>query len=249
MIDYHVHIGQFNEIYYDALELFETIESTQKLTGITELRYSSTSTCREDVELKLIEEEINYAQSYQSDNLIIKPYLWFIPKYAELGINVESAASNFDYCGIKIHPIGQNWDMENHIHKKALHQIFRWADDNTKFILIHCGSHKSALPNRFESFFSEYSNASVILAHSNPITTTALMLNKYDNVYSDTACLEIEKYLQLCSRVNDKSKILFGSDFPVTNYFSTHLFGKELSLKQEYIGICKTYLLANHEKV
>ena len=26
LTDYHVHIGQFNEVYYDALELFELIK-------------------------------------------------------------------------------------------------------------------------------------------------------------------------------------------------------------------------------
>ena len=31
-------------------------------------------------------------------------------------------------------------------------------------------------------------------------------------------------------------KNLFGSDFPLTHYFSTHLFGKNLSLKEEYLA-------------
>ncbi len=212
------------------------------------MRYSSTSSCREDAKLDLVEEEIAYAQSYQSNKLITKPYLWFVPKYAELGISIESATSSFDYCGIKIHPAGQDWDDDNSVHQKALHQIFRWAHDNEKSILIHCGTQQCDLPDRFESFFYEYSNACVILAHSNPVIKTSQMLNKYKNVFSDTACLEMKKYQQLCSLVNDKSKILFGSDFPVTHYFSKYLFKKHFSFTEEYIEICKTFLYANQKK-
>lgn len=239
MTDHHIHIGQFNEIYYDALELFGIIESTQNQTHITEIRYSSTSSCRDDAELSLVEEEIAYAQSYESKNLAIKPYLWFIPKYAEQGISVESAASAFDYCGVKLHPAGQNWNEENPVHLKVLHQIFRWADDNKKSVLIHCGTQKCDLPTRFEPFFAEYKNARVILAHSNPVGQTAEMLNKYENVFSDTACIKSENLRKLRSLVNNKSKILFGSDFPVTHYFSTHLFGRKWSLEEEYVRNCK----------
>ena len=242
MTDHHIHIGQFNEIYYDALELFEIIESTQEKTHVTEIRYSSTSSCRDDAELKFVEEEIAYAQSYESKNLCVKPYLWFIPSYAEKKISVESAAKSFDYCGIKLHPAGQNWDEENHAHLKALHQIFRWADDNSKSILIHCGTQKCDLPTRFENFFAEYKNAHVILAHSNPVKETALMVNRYENVFCDTACIEKKNFIQLKKIVDDGSKILFGSDFPVTHYFNQHLFNKNFSLKEEYENDCAIFM-------
>ena len=241
MTDHHIHIGQFNEIYYDALELFALIESTQEKTHVTEIRYSSTSSCRDDAELKFVEEEIAYAQSYESKKLVAKPYLWFIPKYAEEGINAGEAAKAFDYCGIKLHPAGQNWDEGNEVHVKALHQIFAWADDNAKSILIHCGTQECDLPTRFEKFFAEYKNAHVVLAHSNPVKETALMVNKYKNVFCDTACIEKKDLQKLLTLVNDSSKILFGSDFPVTHYFSTYLFGKKYSMEEEYVKNCRIF--------
>ena len=66
MTDYHIHIGQFNEKYYDDLQIFETIEKLSKKTRITTVYFSSTSSCREDVKLSGIEEEINYAQCFNS---------------------------------------------------------------------------------------------------------------------------------------------------------------------------------------
>lgn len=241
MTDHHIHIGQFNEVYYDAVELFELIEKLIPQTKITEVRYSSTSSCRDDVELSGVEEEIVYAQNFESKILTAKPYLWFIPKYAEQGISVDSAAKSFDYCGIKLHPAGQNWYEENPVHLNALHQIFRWADDNKKSVLIHCGTQKCDFPTRFEKFFLEYKNAQIILAHSKPVSETASMVNKYENVFCDTACISEENLILLREKVHDKSKILFGSDFPVTHYFSTHLFGKTHSIEEEYLRNLKIF--------
>lgn len=244
MKDYHVHIGQFNELYYDALEIFDVIESTGL---ISEVHYSSTSTCRNDVELIGIEEEIEYAQKYESNFLKVKPYLWFIPKYAEQRISVESATKSFDYCGIKIHPAGQYWEENNSNHLKALHQIFSWADDNKRYVLIHCGPKNYDLPTRFEQFFKEYKNAKIILAHSNPVFETAQMVNKYDNVFCDTACINKESFEQLKKEINDTKKILFGSDFPINNYWNKLLFNKSKSLSKEYKETCAILKNLNYE--
>lgn len=235
----NIHIEQFNETYYDALEVFEAIEEAGAKFGISEARFSSTSSCRDDVELLKIEEEISYALSY-SGKLTVRPYLWFVPSYAEEGISVFSATKSFDYCGIKLHPAGQNWDEENPKHLNALHEIFRWADENAKSVLIHCGPQKCDLPTRLEEFFAEYTNANIILAHSNPVRETSLMVNKYKNVFCDTACIEKKDFQKLRILVNDKSKIFFGSDFPVTQYFNQHLFNKNFSLKEEYEHDCET---------
>lgn len=236
MIDYHIHIGQFYEIYYDAHKIFSIIESLSNQTNITKVLYSSTSSCRDDAKLSLVEEEIFYAQNYKSSekNFSVEPYLWFIPKYSEQGISIESATKAFNYCGIKLHPGGQNWDLEKKAHTKSFHQIFQWANDFNKFILIHCGTQKCDLPNRFEFFFKEYPKAKVILAHSNPINKTAEMVNKYENVYCDTACLKRENLEILKKQIIKPAKILFGSDFPINNYFNKNLFDKNTSLTEQY---------------
>ena len=121
---------------------------------------------------------------------------------------------------------------------KALHEIFSWADKNEKSVLIHCGPQKCDIPTRFERFFAEYKRARVILAHSNPVRETAEMLNKYKNVFSDTACIASEDLKLLREKATDSSKILFGSDFPVSHYFATHIFGKTHSLEEEYEENC-----------
>ena len=244
MKDYHVHIGQFNELYYDALEIFDVIESTGL---ISEVHYSSTSTCRNDVELIGIEEEIEYAQKYESNFLKVKPYLWYIPKYAEENISVQSAISPFDYCGIKLHPFAHQWNFQDKKHIKQIEDIFLWAHENKKQILIHCADNQSCLPNKFEKYFKIFSGAKIILAHSNPVFETAQMVNKYDNVFCDTACINKESFEQLKKEINDTKKILFGSDFPINNYWNKLLFNKSKSLSKEYKETCAILKNLNYE--
>lgn len=244
MKDYHVHIGQFNEIYYDAFNIFNAIESSQI---VSEVYYSSTSTCRNDVELIRIEEEIEYAQKYESNFLKVKPYLWYIPKYSDQNISINSALSSFDYCGIKLHPFAHCWNLHNSKHIKTIEEIFAWAHEKEKQILIHCANNNSCLPTRFEQFFAEYTNAKIILAHSNPVSETAQMVNKYNNVFCDTACIQKESFDQLKKEINNTKKILFGSDFPVNNYFNKLLFNKKMSLSKEYTETCKIIKNLNYE--
>lgn len=235
MIDYHIHIGQFNEDYFDPFNIFETIDSFQK---ITELHYSSTSTCRYDVELSGIEEEIAYAQSYSSNSLHVKPYLWFIPKYSDQNISIKSATEAFDYCGIKLHPFAHKWNLENDRHYQSLDNIFLWAHQYRKQVLIHCDNNKQCFPNRFENFFVKYKNAQVILAHSNPILETANLVNKYNNVYCDISCCSIQNINKLKLLVVNKEKILFGSDFPITQYINLQN-NHRISLKEQYYNDLK----------
>ena len=82
MTDHHVHIGQFNEVYYDAHEVFAAIEEAGAEVDVDEARFSSTSSCRDDVELSKIEEETEYALFY-SGRLKVRPYLWFVPSYGK----------------------------------------------------------------------------------------------------------------------------------------------------------------------
>ncbi len=237
MIDYHIHIGQFNEVYYDAYEVFRAIEFSVPKTKVTEIHYSSTSSCRDDVELCKVEEEIAYSQEFSSKSLCVKPYLWYVPKYAEQNISVKFALKAFDYCGVKLHPFAQNWDFSNSKHKKVLEEIFECCIDNNKAILIHCGKDKSCMPNRFEDFFKNFPDTNVILAHSNPVEETVAILEKYKNVKSDIAYTSKENIQKLMnSKV--KEKVLFGTDFPITHYFNNRLFNKKISMQEQYLEDC-----------
>lgn len=218
MTDFHVHIGQFNEVYYDAHEVFCAIESTSLETNVDTVFYSSTSSCRYDVELKKIEEEIGYAQSYKSNLLKVQPYMWYVPKYAEKGITVESALKSFDYVGIKIHPYAQKWDLENYLHKKALNEIFRISTEQKKLILIHTGDDFCCRPSYFADYFRQWPNSFPILAHSRPLDDTLKILKQFPNVKCDVSFCKWSVINNLSKKIK-KERMLFGTDFPINNYF------------------------------
>lgn len=235
MIDYHVHIGQFHNCYYDALELFSIIESCSEITGINQIFYSTTSTCRNDVELEKIEEEIAYAESFESEILKIQPYFWAIPKYGEQRVSIEKSMKSFNYCGFKLHPGGQFWDFSNDLHRKFLEDLFEYAEKYEKYILIHTGDNTTCKPNFFEDYIKNTSKAKIILAHSNPLEETIQMLEKYENVYCDTAFVSYENIKKI--KINIKEdRILFGTDFPITAFFNDSLTKEQL--KNDYIKNC-----------
>lgn len=239
MIDYHVHIGQFNNTYYDAFDVFKAIEESYTTTKVNQIFYSSTSTCRDDVEFSKIEEEIFYSQNFSSNVLKVSPYLWYNPKYIQQGISLYTVINHFDYTGIKIHPFGQHWDFSNSKHINCLNDLFSWADQYNKYILIHCGNDFCDLPSRFLDFFVRYPNSKPILAHSTPVQMTSKIINIQKNVYCDTAMISKKIIKQLKSSITDKDKILFGSDFPVSHYWNNIFSNKKISLSKQYLLDCK----------
>ncbi|MBO7612843.1 MAG: amidohydrolase family protein [Treponema sp.] len=185
-----------------------------------------------------IEEETAYALSY-SGKLKVRPYLWFVPSYADKNISVFSATKTFDYCGIKLHPAAQKWNFENPRLKKCMEEIFDWSAQNKKPVLVHSGTIPVDLPTRFSPFAIERPDSVLILAHSNPVKECAELVNTHKNIFCDTACIQKKNLEKLRSLVRNKEKILFGSDFPVTHYITTHSFGRKYSLKEEYLLDCK----------
>ena len=169
----------------------------------------------------------------------MRPYLWFVPSYAEKNISAFSATKTFDYCGIKLHPAAQKWDLKNPRHKKCMEEIFDWSAQNKKPVLVHSGTIPVDLPTRFSPFAIERPDSVLILAHSNPVKECAELVNTHKNIFCDTACIQKKNLEKLRSLVRNKEKILFGSDFPVTHYITTHSFGRKYSLKEEYLLDCK----------
>jgi predicted TIM-barrel fold metal-dependent hydrolase len=234
MTDNHIHFGQFRDVYYDPFEITDTVFSS----GITGMSFSTTSSCKDDVQYFEIENEITGFLSHVSySSEVIHPYFWYIPDYINQSITIESAFNVVPYKGIKLHPSAHNWDFNNSLHLKALHGLFSYASVNNLPVLIHTGHSGVDSANRFERFIKEYSNVKCILAHCRPLDITIVMLSKYNNVYCDTAFVSENEIVHIVS-AGFKNKIILGSDFPITHFFRTKhpLPGEnpEISLREKY---------------
>jgi len=228
MLDSHIHIGRFNEEYYR----FDTVFDVVFNSGIVDkIVYSSTSSCIPDVKYNAVKKEVEGAlKKYPTD--IATPLFWFIPDYINQGIKVKTIMKELNYGGFKLHPHGNEWDFENNPRQcDILHEVFDYADRRRMRVLIHTGESGVDRPNRFERFFGEYKNADIVLAHCRPAGETIKVMQKYPNVSGDTAFATKER-IDDVKNAGFGERLIFGTDFPITHYFS----GKDsgVSLDEQY---------------
>jgi hypothetical protein len=217
MKDTHIHIGQFKDAYYVPLAVIDTVMAS----GMEGLSFSSATSCKDDVQYREVEKEITlvYTGAAYSPETI-RPFLWFIPDYIRQGVSAESACGVISYKGIKLHPLANSWNLEDLKHREALHQLFDYAAQNALPVLIHTGESGVDSPDRFERFFGAYPGVQCILAHGRPAEATVTMLRKYPNLYCDTAFAPEERVARIVD-AGFVSRIILGSDFPITHYFRT----------------------------
>lgn len=232
MFDNHVHIGHFNEVYYDGLEVVETVMSA----GMDGLSFSSTTSCIDNVWYGDVEKEIKAVldkAAYSSERII--PCFWYIPDYIKQKITAKSAFESIPYKSIKLHPYAHKWDLENNTHLDALYGLFNYAEENDFPFLIHTGHSGIDSADRFELFFRTFCHVRCILAHCRPLDTTLSMLQKYENVFCDTAFVP-QKDLARIIAMGLKDKLLFGTDFPITHYFAKkyNRIAQPVSLRRKY---------------
>jgi predicted TIM-barrel fold metal-dependent hydrolase len=233
-IDSHTHIGQFEECYYDPLEIVETVMSN----GIQRMVFSSTTSCIDNIKYNEIEKEIFTLQnkiSYLPE--IVSPYFWYIPEYILQGVNIENACNVIPYKGLKLHPYINHWNFADNRHMETLHSLFDYAAINSLPVLIHTGESGRDSADCFENFFEEYKMVQYILAHCRPLDVTIDMLRKYENVFCDTAFVH-GTHIQTIITAGYREKILTGTDFPITHYFKTHYpqadEDQNITLREQY---------------
>jgi predicted TIM-barrel fold metal-dependent hydrolase len=219
--DVHVHIGQYEDAYYEAEEVFDAVFSRPEVISIL---YSSTTSCKEGVVYSEVEDEMDCAALCHPKDKSCSPLLWYKPEYIAQGVNPLKELENAKgrYGGIKLHPFADNWDFEhNHHHRDVLHCIFGSAGYAFDHIIIHTGESGRDSPGRFLPFFNDYPRAPVILAHGRPADITIKLLRRFEMVCCDTAFMSEESVRTICE-AGLSASIYMGSDFPITHYFAKH---------------------------
>ena len=216
MTDNHIHIGQFREVYYEPCEILDIIAEA----GVTDAVYTSTTSAKDGVRYAEVEREIAGAAALY-DPERYKPFLWFIPPYIDQRLDIGEAFHSLPYAGIKLHPRAHHWDLGDRRHLDCLHSIFAFADENALPVLIHTGEDVFERPGYFADFFSRYFGARCILAHCRPVIEAIALFRHHRNVYGDTAFLPLEGAAEIIN-AGFTTRLLPGSDFPITHYMATH---------------------------
>jgi predicted TIM-barrel fold metal-dependent hydrolase len=233
MIDNHIHTGQFEETYYDPIEVIQIV-----MEFCTEgLCFSSTTTCKDDVSYSEVEDEISNAlANIPWPPEIVRPFFWYVPAYAGQGVDFERAMKELPYKGIKLHPLAHSWDLDEKGDLDILHNIFCYAGENKLPILIHTGNSGIDAASTFNRFFPLYTETKIILAHCRPLEEAIFLIRTYPNVYGDTAFLP-EVDLRKIVKTGLSHKLVLGSDFPITNYYNCKYPAENkeaMTLKDQY---------------
>lgn len=217
MIDAHVHIGQFNEIWYEPKLVIQTVLKS----GVEKVVFSSTTSCRNHVRYSEVEKEISTVLSKCGfGSRKIRPLLWYNPDYYKQGLGIEKAMQTLPYCGIKIHPRAHNWDISSKKTLSILDELFGYADQNKLPVCIHTGYDKIDEADKFSRFFPMFPNTKIILAHCRPPYQVLPLLLANNNLFFDTAFVDYEEVTFVFFLRGLGSRIILGSDFPITHYMN-----------------------------
>lgn len=238
MKDWHVHIGQYFDEYYDYHDVFQILKNN----GVTEAIVAYLTPKFDDEKNAIdfyhaVVEELKEAQSFARSLGLKADFLYWTDPLVLKSMPLEDVFSEFDYHGIAIHPLLHAWTKE---YPNLLTQIFRFAQKSKVPIFIHTGVSEADESIQFEKWFRDFQDVEVHLAHCKDAKPIIQLFSKYKNLFGDTAFCPKDSYDAVC-KAGFKEQMLFGSDFPVTHYFSTHLFGKNHSLEEEYLQNLKIY--------
>lgn len=225
--DYHVHIGQFYEDYFEPHKVIETLSAN----GVKGCWVSSTTTCMywanstEKTYLKKhikdeLKEVLETAKRLKFD---VKPFYWvnldeylqeINKKECKLQDYFNISINEIEYYGIKIHTRFNYWDINDENVIAVFNLVCEYANNHNMPILIHCGPDECDRPDRFENWFKIYPSVKFVLAHMRPVDKTIEMMTKYNNVWTDTAFAPDES-VEKVYRNGLGERVLFGTDYPL----------------------------------
>ena len=216
--DHHVHIGQFNDKYFQPHTVIETLHKN----SIKGCWFFSTTSCLEwldnqtkDMLISHVHDEIMEAlKTAKKLEFEAKPLYWVIPKRHKEGDSIFEVMTSLPYTGFKIHPRAHNWNMNDMFTAELFTEICNYASATKLPIVIHTGESPEDNPIKFIKWFEDYPDNQFVLAHCSPIDTFLKLLHRYNNVYGDSSFVSKET-LEKINQSSFYERILYGTDYPV----------------------------------
>ena len=200
--DCHIHFGQFRDGYFSISNVLKQLQEI----GINRACIMPTGFYSK----KEFFECLSALRSLPKDRF--DSFLWLSPRILRW-MPVENLFQLHNFKAIKIHCVAHpDWLL----FPEKISEICAFAGEKQIPIMFHTGTET---PVRiFAEYCRNFPQTTFILAHGNPIDETIKIMKDYSNVFVDTAFLSIPNISKLCE-IGLSDRILFGTDFPVTNYF------------------------------
>ena len=230
LIDYHVHVGFFNGGLY-----FSPEEIARDMKALKVERYYFSSTSTGSVPFNFVRREIEELVNFSDGNA--KPFLWVSPGMLQHSKNLKGYFFR-EFYGIKLHGL-QGWQP----YGKEIRRAFSIARDKNLPVLLHTGEHEICRAGVYRKICCEFHDVKIILAHGRPISETVEIMKECPNVYTDTAFMP-KINIKIIKNAGLIQRILFGSDFPVMQYFfktpRRQYYRKRLKICEE-LGVIKHF--------
>ena len=211
LIDTHVHFGQFYDLYTSPAELKYFLDSV----GVERFAASSTTICEGNYD-KVIAETKELVGICGNKLL---PVLWIVPSMLKDGGISKMLNSGVCWRCIKTHP--QLHPMAWVDDSKEMKWVASMASELQTPLLIHTGEKEGCNPKLYEKPIADFPNVTFILAHGRPINDTIELMEKYPNVWADTAFMTIDHIQLLCDK-KLSDRVLWGTDYPIPQYYYPH---------------------------
>ncbi|MDD6489872.1 MAG: amidohydrolase family protein [Clostridia bacterium] len=235
--DYHVHIGQFQNVYYNPYKIVNVLS----YYGVAGAYISSTTSCmnwdsveEKNIIVEHIKAEFDELLLCSTDkNFDARPLCWVIPQRYYEGDSVEQMYSESEYQGFKIHPRAHIWNIDDKKIHILLDDICQIAENKNVPIIIHTGICDFEKPSKFEHWFKKFPKVNFVLAHCKAVDEMMALFTKYSNVFGDVA-FSSPSDLQKIINTNYFNRLLFGTDFPITTYKENMEFYEDRDLYENY---------------
>ena len=222
LIDTHVHVGQFYDYYFSPQYIIELMHTL----GVNMFFVSSTTICEEEYEKSVCEIE----KIVSLDSKHVFPIMWVTPEGLKGNI-AWYLESNIAWKCVKIHPFLHRgvWESSD----SRMIEVVEITKELDIPLLIHTGNDNCCNASRYESIINKYPEVNFILAHGRPADESVRLMKQYENVYVDSAFMDIEEMLYIINH-GRVDHFLWGSDMCIPKYFYP-----DLNCVEYYNGLLK----------
>ncbi|MCD8158222.1 MAG: amidohydrolase [Clostridiales bacterium] len=219
IIDFHTHPfikERSNVCFYDGIVTAENFRTYIEKAGISKICGSVIYKTEDFKEIKSLNREALKLKDMWGDFYI--PGIHIHPEYVEESIEeIEYTAKRGVKLIGELVPYYNSW---HYLYDDNLREIYKAADKAEMVISIHTDGETDM--DGLEKAVKEFKNLKFAAAHPHQKAhyyRHTEMLKKYDNYYLDLSGTGLFRFGMLKTLVNNagSEKILFGTDFPITN--------------------------------
>lgn len=211
LIDTHIHVGQFNDLYFAPSAIHELMEQL----CVDYYAVSSTTQCEENYPKVLWEME----ELVRLDGKKVLPIMWITPEALQGNI-AWYLESDIRWRMLKIHPFlnQTEWNPKDELFAEVL-DISR---ELRLPLLIHTGNEECCKADIYEQAIRNNPDITFILAHGRPVESAIHIATIFDNAYVDSAFMPLG-HMKMFVESGLSEKLLWGTDMCIPKHFNRDL--------------------------